>query len=140
MCFFFQTRLTRRYRIKAGVPTLILLEGSNGSIVTRGGVERTIADPTGLEFPWRPPHPKAALEDGPLLPCGARDSNEPMLHEELRYCYKGVYFSAHWVWSKTKIMEMLKLLTITSQSISLISMIILVLKQMCFKKNIINLY
>lgn len=91
-----KTRLTRRYRIKAGVPTLILLEGSNGSIVTRGGVERTIADPTGLEFPWRPPHPKAALEDGPLLPCGARDSNEPMLHEELRYCYKGVYFSAHW--------------------------------------------
>lgn len=91
-----KTRLTRRYRIKAGVPTLILLEGSNGSVVTRGGVERTIADPTGLEFPWRPPHPKAALEDGPLLPCGARDSNEPMLHEELRYCYKGVYFSAHW--------------------------------------------
>ncbi|XP_077268094.1 nucleoredoxin [Temnothorax americanus] len=91
-----KTRLTRRYRIKTGVPTLILLEASNGSVVTRGGVERTIADPTGAEFPWRPPHPKAALEDGPLLPCGARDSNEPMLHEELRHCFKGVYFSAHW--------------------------------------------
>ncbi|KAG5321355.1 NXN protein, partial [Pseudoatta argentina] len=91
-----KTRLTRRYRIKAGVPTLILLEASNGSIVTRGGVERTIADPTGAEFPWRPPHPKAALEDGPLLSCGARDSNEPMLHEELRHCFKGIYFSAHW--------------------------------------------
>lgn len=92
-----QTRLTRRYRIKAGVPTLILLEGSNGSVVTRGGVERTVADPAGAEFPWRPPHPKAALEDGPLLPCSGRDSNEPMLHEELRHCFKGVYFSAHWV-------------------------------------------
>ncbi|KAH0944448.1 hypothetical protein HN011_007617 [Eciton burchellii] len=91
-----KTRLTRRYRIKAGVPTLILLESSNGSIVTRGGVERTIADPTGVEFPWKPPHPKAALEDGPLLPCGARDNNEPMLHEELRHCFKGMYFSAHW--------------------------------------------
>ncbi|EFN83931.1 nucleoredoxin [Harpegnathos saltator] len=91
-----KTRLTRRYRIKAGVPTLILLEGSNGSVVTRGGVERTVADSTGAEFPWRPPHPKAALEDGPLLPCGGRDSNEPMLHEELRHCFKGVYFSAHW--------------------------------------------
>ncbi|XP_020295212.1 nucleoredoxin-like [Pseudomyrmex gracilis] len=91
-----KTRLIRRYRIKTNVPTLILLEGSNGSIVTRGGVERTIADPTGVEFPWRPPHPKAALEDGPLLPCGARGSNEPMLHEELRHCFKGVYFSAHW--------------------------------------------
>ncbi|XP_014468776.1 PREDICTED: nucleoredoxin-like [Dinoponera quadriceps] len=91
-----KTRLTRRYRIKAGVPTLILLEGSNGSVVTRGGVERTVADPAGAEFPWRPPHPKAALEDGPLLPCGGRDSNEPMLHEELRHCFKGVYFSAHW--------------------------------------------
>lgn len=91
-----KTRLTRRYRIKAGVPTLILLDGSNGSVVTRGGVERTIADPSGAEFPWKPPHPKAALEDGPLLSCGARDSNEPMLHEELRHCFKGVYFSAHW--------------------------------------------
>ncbi|XP_076184094.1 nucleoredoxin [Ptiloglossa arizonensis] len=91
-----KTRLTRRYRIKAGVPTLILLDGSNGSVVTRGGVERTIGDSSGAEFPWKPPHPKAALEDGPLLPCGARDSNEPMLHEELRHCFKGVYFSAHW--------------------------------------------
>ncbi|XP_012287386.1 nucleoredoxin [Orussus abietinus] len=91
-----KTRLTRRYRIKAGVPTLILLEGNTGSVVTRGGVERALADPTGANFPWRPPHPKATLEDGPLLPCGARGSNEPMLHEELRHCVKGVYFSAHW--------------------------------------------
>ncbi|XP_014206907.1 nucleoredoxin-like [Copidosoma floridanum] len=91
-----KTRLTRRYRIKAGVPTLILLEGKNGAVLTRGGVERALADPEGLGFPWKPPHPKATLEDGPLLPCGGRDSNEPMLHEELRHCYKAVYFSAHW--------------------------------------------
>ncbi|XP_043471792.1 nucleoredoxin-like [Leptopilina heterotoma] len=91
-----KTRLTRRYRIKAGVPTLILLEGGNGSVVTRGGVERTLADLTGANFPWKPPHPKATLVDGPLLPCGARDSNEPMLYEELRHYFKGVYFSAHW--------------------------------------------
>ncbi|KAJ8680642.1 hypothetical protein QAD02_016429 [Eretmocerus hayati] len=91
-----QTKLSRRYRVKAGVPTLILLEGSNGSVLTRGGVERALADPKGTGFPWRPPHPKATLEDGPLLPCGASESNEPMLHEELRHCYKAVYFSAHW--------------------------------------------
>lgn len=94
---YFQTRLTRRYRIKSGVPTLILLEGAGGSIITRGGVERALADPGGLNFPWRPSHPKSTLEDGPLLSCGARESNEPMLHEELRHCIKGVYFSAHWV-------------------------------------------
>ncbi|KAG8042700.1 hypothetical protein G9C98_005335 [Cotesia typhae] len=91
-----KTRLTRRYRIKSGVPTLILLEGASGSVVTRGGVERVIEDPNGVNFPWRPPHPKATLEDGPLLSCGARDTKEPMLHEELRHCIKGVYFSAHW--------------------------------------------
>ncbi|XP_063973359.1 nucleoredoxin-like isoform X2 [Diachasmimorpha longicaudata] len=91
-----KTRLTRRYRIKTGVPTLILLEGTSGSVVTRGGVERAVADPSGSNFPWRASHPKSALEDGPLMPCGARDSNEPMLHEELRHCVKGVYFSAHW--------------------------------------------
>ncbi|XP_057325491.1 nucleoredoxin-like [Microplitis mediator] len=91
-----KTRLTRRYRIKSGVPTLILLEGASGSVVTRGGVERVTEDPSGVNFPWRPPHPKATLEDGPLLACGARDTKEPMLHEELRHCIKGVYFSAHW--------------------------------------------
>ncbi|XP_066588688.1 nucleoredoxin-like isoform X2 [Prorops nasuta] len=91
-----KTKLTRRYRIKAGVPTLILLDGINGSVITRCGVERVTGDPMGSEFPWRPPHPKAALEDGPLLPCPARESNEPMLHEELRHCFKAVYFSAHW--------------------------------------------
>lgn len=66
-------------------------------MVTRGGVERVTEDPNGVNFPWRPPHPKATLEDGPLLACGARDTKEPMLHEELRHCIKGVYFSAHWV-------------------------------------------
>ncbi|XP_034945696.1 nucleoredoxin-like isoform X2 [Chelonus insularis] len=91
-----KTRLTRRYRIKSGVPTLILLEGASGSVVTRGGVERVLEDPSGVNFPWRPPHPKATLEDGPLLACGARESKEPMLHEELRHYIKGVYFSAHW--------------------------------------------
>ncbi|CAL7947003.1 unnamed protein product [Xylocopa violacea] len=89
-------RLAQRYCIKIGVPSLVLLDGSNGSVITRGGAERIVSDPSGAEFPWKPPHPKAALEDGPLLPCGARDSNEPMLHEELRHCFKGVYFSAHW--------------------------------------------
>ncbi|XP_014224274.1 nucleoredoxin-like [Trichogramma pretiosum] len=91
-----KTRLTRRYRIKAGVPTLVLLDNATGQVITRGGVERALADPQAVGFPWRPAHPKQALEDGPLLPCAGRDSNEPMLHEELRHCYKAVYFSAHW--------------------------------------------
>lgn len=94
---FLQIKLSRRYQVKTDVPTLILLDGSNGTVLTRGGVDRIISDPTGANFPWRRPHPKAALEDGPLLPCGASDSNEPMLHEELRHCFKGIYFSAHWV-------------------------------------------
>lgn len=98
-----------------GVPTLILLEGSDGSVVTRGGVERTVADPIGAEFPWRPPHPKAALEDGPLLPCSGRDSNEPMLHEELRHCFKGVYFSAHWVSSDVKHILIVPLISVCKQ-------------------------
>ncbi|OAD52066.1 Nucleoredoxin [Eufriesea mexicana] len=89
-------KLSRRYQVKTDVPTLILLDGSNGTVLTRGGVDRIVSDPTGANFPWRRPHPKAALEDGPLLPCGASDSNEPMLHEELRHCFKGIYFSAHW--------------------------------------------
>ncbi|XP_011506608.1 PREDICTED: nucleoredoxin-like [Ceratosolen solmsi marchali] len=89
-------KLTRRYRVKAGVPMLILLEGAGGMVLTREGVERTLADPNGLNFPWKPPHPQLTLEDGPLLSCRRSDSNKSKLYKELRYCYKGIYFSAYW--------------------------------------------
>ncbi|KAJ8965839.1 hypothetical protein NQ314_003872 [Rhamnusium bicolor] len=47
------TRLSRRYRIKSGVPTLVLLD-REGATVSISAQERLIEDPLGTCFPWRP--------------------------------------------------------------------------------------
>lgn len=51
--FILQTRLSRRYRIKSGVPTLVLLD-KDGSTVSISAHERLVEDPNGTNFPWRP--------------------------------------------------------------------------------------
>lgn len=49
----FQTRLSRRYRIKSGVPTLVLLS-KEGTTVSVSAQEKLLEDPSGTYFPWRP--------------------------------------------------------------------------------------
>nr|CAH7743838.1 unnamed protein product [Callosobruchus chinensis] len=48
-----KTRLSRRYRIKSGVPTLVLL-GREGTTVSISAHEKLLEDPSGAYFPWRP--------------------------------------------------------------------------------------
>lgn len=50
---FFQTKLSRRYRIKSGVPTLVLLDKEGGTI-SASAQDRLLEDPNGISFPWRP--------------------------------------------------------------------------------------
>lgn len=48
-----QTRLSRRYRIKVGVPTLVLLD-EDGTTITCCATEQLVKDPQGETFPWKP--------------------------------------------------------------------------------------
>ena len=98
-------RLTRRYRAQIGAPTLVLLEGATGRLITSKGCERLSEDPTGALFPWTPRALTDVLKEaGPYLPGGRRAavsklsaSENKVRYSELEGLVKGIYFSAHWV-------------------------------------------
>lgn len=99
-----QVRLGRRYRAQLGAPTLVLLEGGTGRLITRNGCDRLKEDPTGVLFPWTPRALTEVLrEAGPYLPGGKRAASKlsaadsRVRYSELDGLVKGIYFSAHWV-------------------------------------------
>ncbi|CAG9862266.1 unnamed protein product [Phyllotreta striolata] len=96
-----KTRLSRRYRIKSGVPTLVLLN-RDGSTVTVSAQEKLLEDPSGSNFPWRPRPVEHVLKDIVLQPGGSFYSEhknftkEDIRYENLPEGIKGFYFSANW--------------------------------------------
>jgi hypothetical protein len=100
-----QVRLSRRYRAQIGAPTLVLLEGSTGRLITSNGCDRLSEDPTGALFPWTPRALIDVLKEaGPYLPGGKRAAVSKLSAPESKVRYsdldglvKGIYFSAHWV-------------------------------------------
>ncbi|XP_018579170.1 nucleoredoxin-like [Anoplophora glabripennis] len=95
-----KTRLSRRYRIKSGVPTLVLLD-REGATISISAQERLIEDPSGTYFPWRPRPVDDVLKDVVLQPGGIYPSEHKNCQEDIRYSdippgIRGFYFSAHW--------------------------------------------
>ncbi|CAH1132072.1 unnamed protein product [Ceutorhynchus assimilis] len=96
-----KTRLSRRYRIKSGVPTLVLLD-KDGSTVSISAHERLVEDPNGTNFPWRPRPVDEVLKDVVLQPGGSYYQDHPNgIKGDIRYIdvpdgVRGFYFSAHW--------------------------------------------
>lgn len=97
-----QTRLSRRYRIKSGVPTLVLLD-KDGDVISPSAQDSLVEDPTGTLFPWRPRPVDQVLKDVALLPGGSyhkehtTSSNHEITYSSLPEGVKGFYFSANWV-------------------------------------------
>ncbi|KAL1502490.1 hypothetical protein ABEB36_007625 [Hypothenemus hampei] len=96
-----KTRLSRRYRTKSGIPTLILLD-ADGSTVSVSAHERLLEDPNGTNFPWRPRPVDEVLKDVVLQPGGLYHQGHPnAIKGDIRYSdlpdgVRGFYFSAHW--------------------------------------------
>ncbi|XP_022905705.1 nucleoredoxin-like [Onthophagus taurus] len=95
-----KTKLSRRYRIKSGVPTLVLLD-KDGCVISAAAQERLGEDPTGALFPWRPRPVEEVLKDVVLKPGGMYKKEHNMKWDEKNYSdfqmsVKGFYFSAHW--------------------------------------------
>jgi len=44
--------LSNKFGVK-GIPTFILFDGANGSVIQREGRMKVVEDPTGDEFPWK---------------------------------------------------------------------------------------
>ncbi|KAI4455006.1 nucleoredoxin [Holotrichia oblita] len=96
-----KTRLSRRYRIKSGVPTLVLLDKDGGTI-SAAAQERLLEDPAGASFPWRPRPVEQVLKDVVLQPGGLymkehQTSLNDVTYTDIPAGVKGFYFSAHWV-------------------------------------------
>ncbi|KAJ8921255.1 hypothetical protein NQ315_013727 [Exocentrus adspersus] len=95
-----KTRLSRRYRIKSGVPTLVLLD-REGATISISAQERLIEDPSGTSFPWRPRPVDEVLKDVVLQPGGTYFSDHKNYTEDTQYrdlppSIRGFYFSANW--------------------------------------------
>ncbi|XP_017770578.1 PREDICTED: nucleoredoxin-like, partial [Nicrophorus vespilloides] len=95
------TRLSRRYQIKSGVPTLVLLD-RDGAKISTSAHQRLLEDPMGSSFPWRPRPVDQILKDVALQTCGTYDqehagcSKEVLTYQSLQEGIRGFYFSANW--------------------------------------------
>ncbi|KAK9876013.1 hypothetical protein WA026_011130 [Henosepilachna vigintioctopunctata] len=95
-----KARLSRRYRIKSGVPTLVLID-EDGATISVSAQDKLLEDPYGVNFPWRPRPVDQVLKDVALLPGGTFYKEHPNTMQDIHYKdipagIKGFYFSANW--------------------------------------------
>jgi nucleoredoxin len=82
--------LNKKFKVQ-GIPSFVILD-SDGKLITKDGREAVSSDPTGTDFPWKPPKLSELLNfdvqtgSGELKPL-AEVAQDKVL---------GIYFSAHW--------------------------------------------
>jgi len=73
-------------------PTLVLLDGATGKLITTNGRDSLSEDLQGKNFPWAP-----KSLDGILTGEVLKGSEKCDYRTALDGQVKGIYFSAHWV-------------------------------------------
>lgn len=87
-----QQQLAAKFAV-SGIPTLIILDGATGQVITSNGRAAVSQDPNCNDFPWRP-KPLSELMRGAQL---VNKAGQTLSAEEaLGGKTKLVYFSAHW--------------------------------------------
>lgn len=86
----FKVKLAQKCGV-AGIPTLAILDGATGDVITTKGRDKIIADPEGKDFPWRP-KPLADALAGPVLTKGAAVDFKELTAGKIT----ALYFSASW--------------------------------------------
>jgi len=84
--------LSKKFKV-SGIPTLVILDGKDGSTITTDGRSAVMEDPEGASFPWKPPTLWEALGEEVI-----DGEGESVDVADLRGAGKvlGLYFSAHW--------------------------------------------
>ena len=84
--------LSKKYGV-TGIPSLIILDGETGELITKDGRDAVMEDLKGENFPWKPPTVWEAMGDEFMSADG-----EAVELSALRGEGKviGLYFSAHW--------------------------------------------
>jgi len=86
-----QSKLWKRFKLRV-TPTLVLLDGPTGRLITTDGRDALSEDLQGKDFPWGP-KPVNEILTGELLKGNERFDCKTLLDGNV----KGFYFSAHWV-------------------------------------------
>jgi len=83
--------LSRKFKV-SGIPTLILLDGETGAVLTADGRSIVAEDPNGENFPWKP-KPLSELIGDKFVDTSMKEVGL----EKIEGKVLGLYFSAHWV-------------------------------------------
>lgn len=84
-----QAALSNKFKVQ-GIPTLAIVD-ADGVLINSDGVAAVSSDPTGDEFPWKPPTFAEALGETFIGQGGATLDKSAVEGKVL-----GIYFSAHW--------------------------------------------
>merc|ERR1712166_161033 len=84
--------LSKKFKV-SGIPSLVILDGETGELITKDGRDAVMEDLKGENFPWKPPTVWEAMGDEFMSGDG-----ETVELSALRGEGKvvGLYFSAHW--------------------------------------------
>ncbi|XP_065891038.1 nucleoredoxin-like [Dysidea avara] len=85
-----KTNLSRKFKV-SGIPTLILLDGETGAVLTADGRSIVAEDPEGTQFPWKP-KPLSELIGEEFVTTGLKEVGKEAIEGKVL----GLYFSAHW--------------------------------------------
>lgn len=84
-------KLSKQFKVD-GIPSLVLLDGATGNVLSKDGRSVIMDDPSGAQFPWAPKPLEELLGDVVLDGAG----KELQRTEALKDKYVMLYFSAHW--------------------------------------------
>ena len=87
-----QSNLSKKYKV-SGIPTLVLVDASNGKFITGDGRSIVMEDDNGRDFPWTPKPFLEVVSKGNFK--GQRGKEVDA--EAIKGKVIGLYFSAHWV-------------------------------------------
>jgi len=87
-----KNKLSAKFKV-SGIPSLVILDGETGKIITMDGRSAITDDPKGENFPWYPPTIWEALGTE-FIKSDGESVEIDMLKGEGKVI--GIYFSAHW--------------------------------------------
>ena len=88
-----KAKLSKKFKV-SGIPSFVLLDGETGETITTDGREAVSEDPTGKDFPWKPPSFWDSLGDEFLSGTEGETVSLDEVKQEAKVI--GLYFSAHW--------------------------------------------
>lgn len=86
-----KTELSSKFKVR-GIPTLVILEGATGNLITRDG-RAGVSGSGKASFPWRPKSLSQLVRSAGLL---EGKGSKRLSAESLAAKYVLLYFSAHW--------------------------------------------